>query len=229
MSADVKTCTRCQQAQPLEDYPRDRTKRDGRASHCKECRSAQSARHRAANTDRKRAYDREHYAANRDRIRERKREDYAKNRDAYIARATAWREANPGTRSSSPEYAREYRQRNLEAQRARERAYDESHREERRAYHRENPHRAWEHEYRRRARAAGYPVVLERFTRDDLMAHLGITAWACLECGITDGVELDHIVPVQFGGPHTLDNCRPLCGSHNREAWRQARAAQQAV
>lgn len=126
------------------------------------------------------------------------------------ARAAAWRAKNPN-------YAREWRQRNLEAQRERERAYDRANPETRQAG-------AWSGEYRKRARAAGHPIVDARFTQADLMAHLGITEWACMECGTTEGVELDHITPVSLGGPHTLDNCRPLCGPHNRQAWHEVRA-----
>jgi hypothetical protein len=37
----VKTCTgRCRRERPLDEFPRDRTKRDGRGSRCRECVSA---------------------------------------------------------------------------------------------------------------------------------------------------------------------------------------------
>lgn len=134
------------------------------------------------------------------------------------ARAAAWRAKNPG-------YSRKYRAQNLEAHRERERAYDAAHRDERRAARRDNPHANWAHEYRRRAVAAGFPIVMETFTRADLMAHLGITEWVCMECGSAEGVELDHVIPVAHGGPHTMENCRPLCGPHNRQAWQAVRAA----
>lgn len=36
----AKTCTgRCQRERPLDDFPRDRTKRDGRGARCRECRA----------------------------------------------------------------------------------------------------------------------------------------------------------------------------------------------
>lgn len=93
------------------------------------------------------------------------------------------------------------------------------------AYHAESPHVSWEARYRRRANSYGHPPVVVSFTRADLMAHLGIAEWACMACGTTEGVELDHITPVSLGGPHAVENCRPLCKAHNREAWQAARMA----
>lgn len=35
-------------------------------------------------------------------------------------------------------------------------------------------------------------------------------------CGVTHGVQLDHIHPYAEGGPHTVENLRLYCGAHNR-------------
>lgn len=37
----------------------------------------------------------------------------------------------------------------------------------------------------------------------------------CLCCGEIKPLTLDHIVPISFGGPHTVDNVQPLCLSCN--------------
>jgi 5-methylcytosine-specific restriction endonuclease McrA len=38
---------------------------------------------------------------------------------------------------------------------------------------------------------------------------------ACVECGTTQALSLDHIYPFSLGGPDTLDNLRTLCRSCN--------------
>lgn len=38
---------------------------------------------------------------------------------------------------------------------------------------------------------------------------------ACVECGTTSGLQIDHIIPVAKGGPTDEDNLRALCGPCN--------------
>lgn len=38
---------------------------------------------------------------------------------------------------------------------------------------------------------------------------------ACVRCGSTDRLEIDHILPQSLGGPHILENLRTLCKSCN--------------
>lgn len=54
----VKTCTLCDQAKPLDDFPVDARRNDGRASQCRACRAARyqadpdyTARYRDANRE----------------------------------------------------------------------------------------------------------------------------------------------------------------------------------
>jgi hypothetical protein len=42
-------------------------------------------------------------------------------------------------------------------------------------------------------------------------------AKACVKCGATQRLELDHIVPRFAGGTATPDNAQTLCGKCNRE------------
>lgn len=38
---------------------------------------------------------------------------------------------------------------------------------------------------------------------------------ACLRCGATDSLTLDHVFPWSLGGPDTVDNLQTLCGRCN--------------
>jgi len=37
----------------------------------------------------------------------------------------------------------------------------------------------------------------------------------CLQCGATDNIEIDHIVPLSRGGTNLFENLQPLCKTHN--------------
>ncbi|MER5883099.1 HNH endonuclease signature motif containing protein [Streptomyces sp. NPDC001941] len=48
--------------------------------------------------------------------------------------------------------------------------------------------------------------------------------FACVRCGVRDGLEVDHIVPVAQGGTWTLDNAQTLCRScHNLKSAKERR------
>lgn len=40
---------------------------------------------------------------------------------------------------------------------------------------------------------------------------------ACAQCGATDELQIDHIIPVSKGGPTDEDNLQVLCGDCNRK------------
>jgi 5-methylcytosine-specific restriction endonuclease McrA len=45
-------------------------------------------------------------------------------------------------------------------------------------------------------------------------ARLG--ASPCFLCGSTELIEIDHIMPIELGGTHSIGNLMPLCRPHNR-------------
>jgi hypothetical protein len=63
----LKRCSRCGESFPVDDFPVDRSHRDGRDSWCYEC---------------KRAWDRAYYVRNRDEILARDRAAYARKRES---------------------------------------------------------------------------------------------------------------------------------------------------
>jgi len=56
----LKTCNRCGQTKPLDNFSRDKRYRDGRRSDCKECRRDCVRNWRRANPDRARALNLKH-------------------------------------------------------------------------------------------------------------------------------------------------------------------------
>ena len=74
-----KTCTKCGETKPLDDFHRNKTGAGGRRPDCKEC---------------VREYKRRHYEENRDKVRERNRRYREENRDKVRERKHRYREEN---------------------------------------------------------------------------------------------------------------------------------------
>ena len=76
-----KTCTKCGETKPLDDFHRHKGKADGRRSHCKECVREYYRRYREENLDERREYDRHYYEESRSKTWDRKRRYREENRD----------------------------------------------------------------------------------------------------------------------------------------------------
>lgn len=147
----MKPCTKCDETKPLDEYHRDRTTGDGRASKCRSCVAAYSA----ANSEKRRASSAAWYAANRERA---------------SVRAAEYIETNR--------------------------------------------HKAWEGNYRQRARAFGFEPVVSSFTHADMIAYWG-NGQRCIYCE-APATEIEHLIPVGLGGHHVIENVAPSCGPCNR-------------
>ena len=105
-----KTCAKCGETKPLDDFYRDKTGAGGRRPDCKEC---------------VREYSRRYYEENRDKVRERKCRYREENRDKVRESERRYREENRDkVRKSQSRYyeenrdkAREYRRRYYEENR----------------------------------------------------------------------------------------------------------------
>ena len=72
----MKTCTRCGETKSLDDFHRQKSKPDGRRSHCKVCRAAE-------------------YLDNADDLKAAARERYAADPEKVKTKVNAWGVANP--------------------------------------------------------------------------------------------------------------------------------------
>ena len=109
---------------------------------------------------------------------------------------------------------RAYRKANPEKEAARKRAYQQANKEKatatKRAWRQANPEKANAAQERRRARKEGNGVYL---VTGKEMARL--YASPCAECGSTENIEADHVVPISRGGQHSIGNLQALCRSCN--------------
>ena len=90
----TKTCTRCNETKPTDQFYKDKSAKDGLRSACKECTSSASRAYHKANRERQRENARAWNAANPERQREYARAWYEANRERALETARAWNAAN---------------------------------------------------------------------------------------------------------------------------------------
>lgn len=91
----MKTCSKCLVSKPFDAFNKDRQKKDGLASHCRDCHALyhqtpeakeKARQHRKANADRIRADQQALRRANRDRYNAYARKDYEKHTEKRKAK-----------------------------------------------------------------------------------------------------------------------------------------------
>lgn len=144
---------------------------------------------------------------------------YAATKEHHLAQQRRYVAANPEKRKLSQAA---YRERSKEARRAYNSSYYEAHRAACNA-----TTSAWAKSHpdemrvvRSRRRARKHAGTTTRIKRKDLHAHLDRLGRQCVYCH-GPYQELDHLVPLARGGPHSIDNLVPSCRSCNRRKQRR--------
>ena len=102
----TKTCNTCGQEKPLDQFNKDKGKKDGLATLCKECRrkyrkttkaivDEYNRNYRVENRARLVQKDRKYYEENKTTLCERSKKRYAQNPEKHRLAAAEYREANP--------------------------------------------------------------------------------------------------------------------------------------
>ena len=89
-----KTCTKCGETKPLDDFHRNKTGAGGRRPDCKECVREYKRSYYEENRDKRLEYSRRYYEENRDKAREYNRSYYEENRDKVRECQRRYREEN---------------------------------------------------------------------------------------------------------------------------------------
>ena len=89
-----KTCTKCGETKPLDDFHRDKTGAGGRRPDCKECVREYKRRYHEENRDKRLEYNRRYHEENRDKVLEYRRCYHEENRDKVLESQRRYREEN---------------------------------------------------------------------------------------------------------------------------------------
>lgn len=85
MTTPHKTCTKCGETKPLDEFHKDARKRDGRRSYCKHCVAERDRRYSEKNREKINEWQRRHYEENRKGILARQRQYREEHREEILA------------------------------------------------------------------------------------------------------------------------------------------------
>lgn len=133
----MKTCTRCFEEKPLEQYHNQKAQKDGKQPHCRTCQSISAAKYRAENKEKIAADKRAYYERNKDVVSEKGKAYRDANIERLRAQKAAYAAANKDKRKAYvaanaekiAEKERAYRQKHLERITARHAAHKRNNRE----------------------------------------------------------------------------------------------------
>lgn len=188
----MKTCKRCSQDKPLDDFTVDTRYKDGRYPWCAECRRAW----RQGRKDRQRELRQQWSEQNPERNRQQARETYHRHKDEYSAR----RRIYDNQRWHSDPVHRE-----------RKRQQDKDRYQNNPVARRRKIDRAIVTTHVRRARIRGLST---HYTQTEWRALCELYDHRCLCCGRQEPeIQLtpDHVTPLSRGGSNSIDNIQPLC------------------
>jgi hypothetical protein len=94
-TSKTKQCSKCKEVKLLNDFPRDRRKRDGLRASCKDCNKLRHKEYRQTNQDKVLEYFKEYRQNNRGKRAQYQKEYRQKHPDEECQRLKRWRQNNP--------------------------------------------------------------------------------------------------------------------------------------
>ncbi len=195
----TKICDKCKEDKSIFDFTKCNQSPDGFGYYCKSCRKKMKHKYYEANkerlllkqhnyyfdhSDQVKTYQKKYGNLNKEKITERKKSYRTKNIDAIKAKKVSYYLDNRDhILNKSHNYYLTMKD-------------DDSFKIKRKI-----------RKYRRKTseKNAGH------FTPTEWKEVLEKYGEACLHCGSTEHITIDHVIPLIKGGPNTKDNLQPLC------------------
>jgi 5-methylcytosine-specific restriction endonuclease McrA len=144
-------------------------------------------------------YHHEYYLRNKEKILKKASEQYENNKESQKAYSREWQKNNRDKRII---ITRRWRKNNREYVVSSSREYKKAH-----------PDKVTASSERRRAKIMGNGGTVSDKEWKDILDKYGNI---CLRCGRNDvKLMMDHIIPINLGGRHSVENIQPLCQSCN--------------
>ncbi|MFV0916102.1 HNH endonuclease [Ralstonia pseudosolanacearum] len=210
-SSTVKCCTKCGASKSTSEFVKRKSSRDGLSSHCKACKSADSRRWYAENSDKKLAQNKAWAEANRERMKPYYAAYYQANREKYDELSAAWYRNNPEVnRAQAKRDYWKHREKRLAASHAYHATNLESIRIRSAEYRRANKEkmRALSRSYKARKKGAQ-----GSHTGEDIKRLYVLQKGRCTCCRkrLEKGYHVDHIQALSKGGSNDWLNLQLLC------------------
>lgn len=195
---NTKRCPKCGETKSIEDFYNNKSRKDGRSAWCKSCDNASNKRY---------------IANNREHIREYERNDYYKNHERHLRQH---RESNERNKEKIKQARKEYYQQNRDEILARDRQYNQRHKKQI-SIRNQKYYQLHKEEFIFKARERKRRI---RDTKDGTITKEVLDIMYESQCHKCDycngdldqlGKHLDHILPLNRGGKHTLNNVHWIC------------------
>lgn len=203
----MKVCRVCGDEKPLDEFPRDRTSKDGRGRRCTMCNRAAASEWQKKN--RKRATERQTAwkAAHKERVNAQAQARYHADLEASRAKARA-QNNTPAGRERRRRWDKANAQKKADYNRRRWASLDpEENRKRQREWKAANRDKVAADNHRRRA---------SRYDAASI-TYIGVLQRdPCAYCGSRECIQIDHITPLAGGGENHWSNITAACSSCNR-------------
>jgi 5-methylcytosine-specific restriction endonuclease McrA len=202
-----KTCKKCGNSQPPENFSKNRNTKDGLQTQCKACNAAYAL----ANRERISQRDKARRLVDGDKMRAQSRANYQKHREKRRIAAKKYYSENKHLWS-------EYHQANYSKMAERKRAVSKKWREDNPERYRQQM-RDWleknldkHNEHARQRRARLRQATIAQVTTRDIRKLMHSR---CIYCGSAENITVDHVIPLARGGSHSIGNLTSACKTCN--------------
>jgi hypothetical protein len=94
MESSSKKCNGCLEIKDLEKFGKDKTKKDGRSTQCRECRRKAELAYNAKNREKRKLYAEKYREENRELVNQNQKDYYKRNKSKVLKSAQVYRENN---------------------------------------------------------------------------------------------------------------------------------------
>lgn len=199
---DVKRCPKCGETKSIDEFYKNKSRKDGHSAWCKVCDNANNKRYVQNNREHMREYERYDYYKNHEDHKRRRREYVKNNKEKIKQTQTKYYQKN---REQILEHNRLYNEANKDKIDARNKTYYETHKED--------------FIFKARERKKKIKNTKDgTITKETLRNMYELQLHRCAYCdnNLDElGKHLDHILPLAKGGIHTLSNVHWVCPKCN--------------
>ena len=223
---DKKKCSKCKRELSLSGFWKDKSKKDGLSSLCKDCRGKHSKQHYQDNKEVIKAHVKAYQQANKEKIAARNKKYRQENKEKITAHKKKYCQENKAQIAIHyKEYRQKHRDEILEKDRNRYQVNKEKIKRRLKNYMQTTAGKLLEAKHRHKRRAQKRGVLYEIFDPQEVFERDG---WRCKHChkkvqwlnkspNHPFYPNLDHIVPLSKGGEHTKRNTQLLCRECNNK------------
>lgn len=227
----MKKCTKCGEVKSLDDFSMCKRAKDGKRSHCKQCRLNTQKKYREENPEKVAASNKKWQQKNKEKIavynKKYNKKYREENPEKVAAHSKKWQQENPERAATSSrkwnqknkekmaEQRKQYEQKNKEKIAARKKKYREENPEYKekiaartKKYREENKELHRLYSQRRLARKKALPNTLTPQQWNLVLEHFN---GGCALTKQTENIHLEHFIPISWGhGGTTHKNCYPM-------------------